>query len=243
MDFGPTNAAAVLLIHGFAGDHSTFTGLSNQLARAGIRSLSNDLPGHGLTLLDANSTEGLSVKLQEFTSRISDINKFHIVAHSLGALLAVALANKIDPASLTLIAPVGIGAKIDTEFIGKMAAPSSVKDVSEMLARLTTQPLSFSKSAIEALYKELAKGRLQNLQNSFTKHGKQAVDIRIALEKVSREIPVRIAVGLQDKIVNCQVTSTLFPLIGVHHFVKSGHMPHWDQRSEFVDLLIRIVQD
>lgn len=243
VDTGPDNATSVLLIHGFAGDHSAFTGLSNQLSRTGIRSLSIDLPGHGATELDADTTDELSSNLKEFVSQISGKNKFHIVAHSLGALPAISLADNFDIASLTLIAPAGIGAYIDVEFIEKMSSPSSVEEVSDMLARLTAQPVSLSRSAIEALYKVLAKGRLRNLKNSFTKRGKQTIDIRPALENISRNIPVNIAIGHQDKIINWQDALTLSPLIDVHHFIRSGHMPHWDQQPEFVDLLVGIVQD
>jgi len=243
VDVGPRNAPLALLIHGFAGDHSTFVGLANHLSRAGIRSISIDLPGHGTTLSEAETTDDLAVNLEDFAAHFATTGKLYIVAHSLGAIPAVMLCEGIEVASLTLIAPVGTGEEIDVEFIAKMSAPDSAAQVSEMLNRLTVRPSAQSDAAIDAYFSELSKGRLGNLAKAIIKRGSQAVDLQVALKRTAGKIPVRIIVGHQDRIVDWQNVLTVSPKISVHHFVDSGHMPHWDQRREFNELLTEIILD
>lgn len=243
VDSGPKNAPLALLIHGFAGDHSTFVGLENHLTRAGIRSISIDLPGHGATLSEAETTDDLAANLGDFVAHFAVGKELHIVAHSLGALPAVALCRNSEIASLTLIAPVGTGADIDVEFITTMGAPTSAAQVSEMMTRLTVSPSTLSDAAIGTHFKELSKGRLKALGNFIAEHESQTVDNRSALNHIAQKTRLRIIVGHQDQIIDWQNVLTLSPKIAVHHFADSGHMPHWDQRRDFNELLTEVILD
>jgi len=233
---GPADGVRFLLIHGFSGD-SSFSGLSNQLGRKGVRCVAINMPGHGATRLEAQTLNDLSTNLVQFSSQIMGPSGFHLVAHSIGAIPAVELATKIKPASLTLIAPAGIGTGIDTEFVHAMSAPTSIGQVSHLLRRLSVQPVKLSEAALKAVYTELARQRLINLANDFIGENGQSVDIVAKLERLSKEMPVRVIIGHQDQVIDWQDVLALPATIAIHHFKQSGHMPHWDQQRELCDLL------
>jgi len=237
VETGPANGVSFLLIHGFSGDSSTFSGLSNQLGRKGVRCVAINMPGHGATRLEAQTLNDLSTNLVQFSSEIMGLSGFHLVAHSIGAIPAVELATNIKPASLTLIAPAGIGTGIDTEFVHAMSAPTSIGQVSHLLRRLSVQPAKLSKAALKAVYTELTRQRLVNLANDFIGENGQSVDIVAKLERLSKEMPVRVVIGHQDQIIDWQDVLALPAAIAIHHFKQSGHMPHWDQQRELCDLL------
>lgn len=232
-----------LLIHGYANDHKTFSALANQLKKAGHRVVSIDLPGHGATLLEAKKVADLSINLEAFLKTVFKSKPIHLVAHSLGAAPALKLAESIKLASLTLIAPAGIGKSIDSEFIQIMATPDSKEQVNQMLLRLSVNPLALSAKMIEALYVELSKGRLANLAKDFVGEKGQTIDIVPAIKALSHKTSVKVIVGHDDRIFKWQDALLLPETVSVHHFKKSGHVPHLDQQSEILAILTRDIGD
>ncbi len=239
---GPLGGENFLLIHGYSGDHKTFSGVANQLKTAGHRAVSIDLPGHGVTLIEANNVAALSDNLEIFSNRVFGSKPFHLVAHSLGAVPAVELAENTRVASLTLLAPAGIGMSIDNAFIQVMAAPNSQAQVNHMLRQLSAGSPALSERMIEALYAQLCKGRLTDLAKDFVGARGQTVDIIPVLEGLSQKIPVRVIVGHQDKIIKWQDALQLPPMVSVHYFKGAGHMPHWDQLNDVVGVLTRDIK-
>ncbi len=241
--YGPVGGVPFLMIHGFSGDQATFAGLANGLSRAGCRVVALDLPGHGATRLEAENPQDLSKNLAKFVAEIMGPLPFHLVAHSLGAVPALALARVVSSASLTLIAPAGLGLKLDREFISGMAAPDCVDQVRNLLGRLTERPVSLSETAIEKLYRELTRGRLQALAKSLFGSVGQAHDIKPALEEVAGKTLARVLVGHRDRIIDWQDACALNSSVAVHHFARGGHMVHWDQPAEVLRILLQGVHD
>ncbi len=240
IDSGPLNGPLFLLIHGYSGDRTTYAGLAKKLNRVGIRTISLDLPGHGATRLEAGIVDDLFANLDQFAAEVMDQAEFHIVAHSLGTIPAVALAETCKIASLTLITPAGLRSEVNREFITGMAEPISTDHVSQLLQQLTVRPVGLSKSAVDALYKELTKGRLVSLAGSVLETVETAENLIETLNRLPQKIPVRVFTGHRDEIVNWQDVLALSPSIAIHHFTQSGHMPHWDQQREVRDLLVSI---
>ncbi|WKL42369.1 alpha/beta fold hydrolase [Sinorhizobium meliloti] len=83
LDSGKAAGDAVLLLHGFSGDRTTWAVVLAGLKRAGKRVIAPDLPGHGLTAIEATSPSDLSADLVEFLDAL-DVAEVDIVAHSLG---------------------------------------------------------------------------------------------------------------------------------------------------------------
>jgi pyruvate dehydrogenase E2 component (dihydrolipoamide acetyltransferase) len=234
---GPGTGVPVLLLHGFAGDRATWAVLAASLARAGMRVMAADLPAHGRTKVEAEDAVALGQGLAPLAQAAG--GRPHLVAHSLGAAAALALAAKGRAASVTLIAPAGMGLSIDREFIQGMADPRTAGEVAHLLRRLSDRPLSLSVAAIEQLHASLAKGRLKALAGSILGPLGQALDLVPAVEAVSRTMPVRVLVGHQDRIMDWRDALRLPSRVAVHHFPSAGHMPHWDAPAEVHDILVR----
>jgi pyruvate dehydrogenase E2 component (dihydrolipoamide acetyltransferase) len=127
-----------VLIHGFGGDSTTW-----QL-NAAIWSLQRpiyalDLPGHGSSSRDVGdgSIEMLVEAVAGFTEAL-EIKRVHLVAHSMGAAVAVRLAQR-DPAriaSLSLLSPAGLGAAVNPAFIADFTQAAGRKDVRRALETL-----------------------------------------------------------------------------------------------------------
>ena len=126
---GVESGAPVLFIHGFAADHSAWSGLQSQLARSGHRTIAVDLPSHGAAAQDAGDISELTQPVIALAEQKMGWQPVNIVAHSMGALVAVAVAQAVPTASLTLIAPAGVGRTINTHFLDALINPVDVASV------------------------------------------------------------------------------------------------------------------
>lgn len=228
-----------LLLHGFSGDRTTWATTISALQRAGKRVIAVDLPGHGVTEIEAKSGEDLSRDLPEFMQALH-LKRLHLVAHSLGAVAAVdlALTKPECIASLTLIAPAGLGSEIDSEFIRGMAAVSSKGELSHLLRRLSVNDVALSDAALETLSQQLGQGRLKALAEAINGASGQRVDIIAALQKLVTSIPVKVIFGLEDRIIPWSQVKALPPRVAIHLLSRSGHMPQWDQPRDVQDILL-----
>lgn len=225
-----------LLLHGFSGDRTTFAAFGSMLARAGYDVIVPDLPSHGGTRVEASSAADLAAPLPGFLAA-EGFRPTEIVAHSLGAVAAVSLAESLAGVErLTLICPAGLGLDIDADFIAGMAARPSPGALRHLLRRLTAKPAGLSDQAVAALAKTLSEGRLSDLADAvFGPHG-QSVDIVEPLARLARRMTVRIVVGLEDRIIPWTQVTAAPSRVAVHFVANAGHMPHWDQPAEVLAL-------
>lgn len=114
-----SSRADVLLLHGFASDRLSWLANQPALEKAGLSVAVLDLPGHGASPMDVGggSVETLAARVAEALDA-QRAGALHIVGHSLGGGLALLLAEKRPGLvrSLTLIAPLGLGAGVDQDF-------------------------------------------------------------------------------------------------------------------------------
>lgn len=235
---GPASGAPFLLVHGFAGDRTTFATLTGGLARAGRRVIALDLPGHGATERDAPDIDALRAPLPGFARAMFGDTAFHLVAHSLGAIPAVALARKGNVSALSLIAPAGIGLPVNADFIAGMADPASAGEVAHLLRMLTEAPAALSDAAVAGIFDVQRRGRVKRLAEALLGGRGQSVSIVEALDRLSADMPVRVLVGHRDRIFDWRDAPALSPRIAVHHFARAGHMPHAEAPRETLDILI-----
>lgn len=232
----PDAPRRALLLHGFSGDRTTFAAFGSMLARAGYDVLVPDLPSHGATRVEAASAADLAAPLPGFLAA-EGFRPTEIVAHSLGAVAAVSLAETLEGVErLTLICPTGLGLEIDGEFVAGMASRPSPGALRHLLRRLTAKPAGLSDPAVAALSQTLAEGRLAGLADAvFGPHG-QSVDIVEPLSRLARRMSVRIVVGLEDRIIPWTQVTAAPSRVAVHLVPNAGHMPHWDQPAEVLAL-------
>ena len=229
-----------LLLHGFAGDRTTWAALQSGLRRAGRRVIAPDLPGHGLTEIEAASVTDLSRDLIGLLDALQ-LNSVSLVAHSLGAAAAIALAteagNRIS--DVTLIAPAGLGSSIDQDFIRIMASGPSPGEIAHMLRRLSVTQADLSPAALDALAADLGRKRLEQLADALAGPSGQRIDTVAPINTLAAKLPVRVLFGLEDRIIPWQQITALPPSVAVHLFARSGHLPQVDQTRDVLDILLQ----
>lgn len=238
-DQGSKHAPTFLLLHGFSGDHTTWSGIASGLRRANFRVIAPDLPAHGLTTIEVGHSSELSDFLPDFLDALS-VENVHVVAHSLGAIAATKFiqthAERVS--GLTLIAPAGLGSEIDASFISGMANATTSGEVAHLLRRVAVKPVELSPELAADFASTMSKGRLKALADTLLGASGQCIDIIASLDKLSRVMPVRVLVGLHDRIIPWQQVTSLPPSVCVHFFAQSGHMPQWDQTKDVLDLIL-----
>ena len=134
---------AVVLVHGFGGALESWSSNHAALAAAGHAVAALDLPGHGESSVDAGSGS-----LDELVSVVRDymdavgIERAHLVGHSMGAAVCLALTDHeaARVRSLTLIAPAGVGQKINADFIGGLIGAHSRPELDVLMRVLFAEP-------------------------------------------------------------------------------------------------------
>jgi pyruvate dehydrogenase E2 component (dihydrolipoamide acetyltransferase) len=239
VDSGAEAGKPVLLLHGFAADHTVWAATASVLARSGHHVVAPDLPAHGATTIETARIADFTAPLPSFIDRLPHKSGFHLVAHSLGSAAAIALAEARPGlvARLTLVAPAGLGLRIDADFIHGMARAMSAGEISHLLRRLSVRGSELSHSALSQLAADMARGRLIGLAGDAVGPAGQRIDILPAIARLAEKIPVRVVFGLQDRIIPWEQVTALPPRVAIHLMAGSGHMPQWDQPRDFLDIL------
>jgi pimeloyl-ACP methyl ester carboxylesterase len=112
---GPT----VMLLHGFGTDKDQWLALVPHLEAAGYHVVVPDMPGFGSNFREIDAkydATTLARQMRAFAKSI-DVGMFHLVGHSVGAIVAAsyAYAMPVEVASLTLIEPLGLKAPNQSE--------------------------------------------------------------------------------------------------------------------------------
>lgn len=226
-----------LLIHGFAGDASTWAQLEASLKRAGHSVHAPDLPGHGTDNSQATTPEEFVEDMKCLARTLPQ--PLHIIGHSLGAWVGANIATlpELNIASLTLVAPLGAGQEISTDFIYGMAKVQNVDSLRELLRQLSPKSDTLSTDALTKMLKSLIDGKLSALANNLVGPKGQTLDILSPLADVPPHIPISAIIGTNDQIIPPAHAMNMPMRVSVH-FLPTGHMPHWDVPSEIAQLIL-----
>jgi pyruvate dehydrogenase E2 component (dihydrolipoamide acetyltransferase) len=219
-----------LLVHGFGGDAATWQ--MNAAAIAAHRQVyALDLPGHGFSSreLDSGSVEELADALSGFATALS-LYRFHLVAHSLGAAIAMRVAARQPEtiASLTLLSPAGLGSPVDPVFIAKFARASSRKEVKGVLEQLFEDRGLITAELIEKVQQGR---RLDGATQALGKIAAASFDARggaipggpVGLTKV--ESRTLVIVGDRDRVIRFDQAMRELSALRIEFLSGSGHMP------------------
>jgi len=241
---GPEGGDTVLLIHGFGADVNGW--MFNQSALAeGRRVIALDLPGHGRSGKDVGAGD-ISVFAEAIESFIAELGlkKVHLVGHSLGGAAALKSAGAPEIASLTLIAPAGLGDDINTQFLEGFLAAKRRKDLQPVLEQLVADPSLISRDMMDDVLKFK---RLDGVVSALSKiiaanfpGGAQAASLRNDLAKLS--IPVTVIWGAHDKIIPSSHASDLPDGVKVQIVEDAGHIPQMEASGAVNDLILATIE-
>ena len=109
--YGDPDGAAVILVHGFRGDHHGLDGMARGLTDAlpGVRAIVPDLPGFGASPAVPGREHDLALYaewLRAFAAGVAP-RGFAVLGHSFGSLVvAAAVAGGLAPAGVILVNPI-----------------------------------------------------------------------------------------------------------------------------------------
>ena len=233
----------VVLLHGFTADSQSWAPFEKAFS-PGRPLIRIDLPGHGKSpKRQIRSFQDLSrMMVEAFDDATRDVQQVHLVGHSLGAALALALADirGLRVASLTLIAPAGLGPEIDAATMNGIIRASRTESLAPWLRRLTATPDGISDDYARAAMRSRENAGLRACQADMSAalfpDGVQSFDLRPALQRI--DLPTQILWGRCDHIVPFAQGIAATGEFALHLLSGVGHIP----QIESPDRVARIAQ-
>lgn len=226
---GPPDGAPIVFLHGFASDSSSWYPLDRQLAKD-HPVYRIDLPNHGTSP---------KRQIKDFTALVKDVRDAfdaldlegaHVIGHSLGGALALALADTRAPriASLTLFAPGGLGPKINGDFIDGIAAASRPASLEAWLKVMVCDQRLIDPAFVNAAFAARTQAELRAAQVHMGKtlFGDQTQSFNLVPALHRLECPTRIVWGRKDRILDWHDALQAPGHIGLHLLEGVGHVPH-----------------
>jgi pyruvate dehydrogenase E2 component (dihydrolipoamide acetyltransferase) len=233
---GTGEGPAIVLLHGFGGDLNNW--LFNQpMLSESHEVIALDLPGHGGSGKDvgAGDMAMLSAALGDLLDALG-LERVHLVGHSMGGALALAFALKRPraAASLTLIAPGGLGPEINMDYIEGFIGAGRRKEMKGVLELLVADPGLISRDMVNEVlkYKRLdgVEAALGTLAGALFPGGRQETFGPAHLAAL--KAPTQAIWGRRDRIVPAAHAEALPPGVAVHLLDDVGHMPHMEAAAE-----------
>ncbi|MGD9603422.1 MAG: acetoin dehydrogenase dihydrolipoyllysine-residue acetyltransferase subunit [Gammaproteobacteria bacterium] len=223
-DSGP----AVLLIHGFGGDLGNWLFTQEPLA-AHAQVYALDLPGHGQSskAVTDGSIAALAGTVTGFMQAVG-IDRAHLVGHSLGGAIALSIAARTPEkvASVSLLAPAGIGPTINGGYLTGFIAGESRRDMKPILQQLVANPDLITRQLIDDILKfkrtDGVPEALRAIVAGFVDGDRQTVTLRDALAKLA--MPVQVLWGRQDRIIPVDQSAGLPANVKVEVLDGIGHL-------------------
>jgi pyruvate dehydrogenase E2 component (dihydrolipoyllysine-residue acetyltransferase) len=205
----------------------------------GRRVYALDLPGHGSSDKDVGdgSLATLAAAVVGFLDEI-EAPSAHLVGHSLGGAVAVAVAGQAPGRvrSLTLLAPAGFGSPPDTEYLRGFSAAVSRRELKPLLGHLFADDRYLTRQLVEDLlrYKRIdgVDAALATLLDSLLDGESQALDHAGRLG--SLDIPAVVVWGADDRILPVPDAVAVEGAVSLTVLPGVGHMAHVEQPDAVV---------
>lgn len=238
---GPDEGEAIVLLHGFGADMTTW--MFNQAALAEDRPVyALDLPGHGGSEkdLDDGSVAALAAVVRDYMDAVG-LGSAHLVGHSLGGAIAAAVALDAPDrvTALTLIAPAGLGPEIAGAFIEGFIGESRARKLRPIIEMLVADPADVTADMVEEVLKfkrlDGAVAALRAVADANFAGGVQQVSLRDRLGEL--RVPTRVVWGEADRILPASHAEGLPASIAVAAIPGAGHIVHMEKAAEVNSLI------
>jgi len=233
---GSGPATPLLFIHGFGGDLNSW--MFNQPALSSTRqSHALDLPGHGQSSFSQGkgSVRALSDAVVAAMDALA-LPRAHLVGHSMGGAIALLLAATRPErvASVTGLAPGGLGPELNRRFIDGFISANNRKSMQDALGLLFARAEVVTRAMVEeALRYKRQDGAVEALSAiaaaNFTPDGQKS-GLRELL--VSSKVPTQLIWGRHDRIIPVQHADLLASALATTIVDDAGHMPHMEAAAE-----------
>ena len=235
----------LLMLHGFGSDRASWF-LNQPDAAAYAQTLALDLPGHGASTAPLADASAPAIAAQVAAALANTGEPVHVVGHSFGGAVAIALAAARPDlvASLTLVAPAGIGGKVNRDFIAEFSEMESVGDAMTALTRLVDRRRLISRQMAERV---LADMRRPGRRAAIRAVGRALLDlpglIAPLVDTVAR-LPIRRAViwGAADRVSPPEPDRIARLAAETVMVAAAGHLPHMERPAAVNAVLRRAVR-
>ncbi|MGS4945158.1 acetoin dehydrogenase dihydrolipoyllysine-residue acetyltransferase subunit [Meridianimarinicoccus sp. RP-17] len=224
---GGGSGLPVVLLHGFGSDMTSWTPLEPHLGDRPLIRI--DLPGHGRSAPDAMPDFAALAAAVRAAFDDLGLARAHLVGHSLGGALALALADTRPRqiAALTLIAPAGLGPQVNGPALAGICRATRADSLAPWLRTLVADPRritdSYARLAMDARADPALRAAQTALADAIFPDGTQGFDLTAALDRLVP--PARIVWGKADAIIPWQHALRAPGRVGLHLFDHIGHMP------------------
>jgi pyruvate dehydrogenase E2 component (dihydrolipoamide acetyltransferase) len=218
----------VVLIHGFGGDLDNWMFAVPALAEE-HRVFALDLPGHGgsAKAVGDGSPESLADAVVEFLDAL-ELERPHLVGHSLGGLIAGLVAARGRAASLTLVAPAGAGQEVNREYVDGFIGAESRRELKPVLQMLFADESLVTRSLVDDVLKYK---RIDGVREALETIAGAALDGSIPLDEI--DVPVLVIWGAEDRVIS--------PGADAHVIEGAGHSPHMEAAGEVNRMIQRFL--
>lgn len=228
-----------VFIHGMYSDEFSWDPVINQLQKSNAVTSTITLLGHA----QQPSTK-IEVIDDIVSHAIKDIVAKHdsemiLVGHSLGALIAAKIAStgKVPIKHLVLIAPAGLGTRINQDFLDGMLYSNTIESVSRELGKTSFSEMPLSDTYVESLIQksQINFDNLTTIKKLISNEGIQQVSITNDLKLL--DIPITIIHGKEDTIVSSKDSLNSPDLTRLYFLSETGHIPQLEQPKSICTIL------
>ena len=238
LERGPDEPAGdpVVLLHGFGGDLNNWLFNTDKLAER-RRVYALDLPGHGESSKDvgAGDLAAFAEVLGGFLDAVGAA-RAHLIGHSMGGAvaLAYALEHPDRVASITLVAPAGLGEDINPDYIDGFVAAERRRELKGVLELLFADQGLVSRKLVDDVlrYKRLdgVEEALRQIAGAMYPSGRQTAVLTGDLDRL--QAPALVVWGAQDRVLPAAHGQALAGRARVEVLAGAGHSPHMEAANE-----------
>ncbi|WP_289537855.1 alpha/beta hydrolase [Pseudomonas sp. SO81] len=254
---GPKDGELVLLLPGLTIPLFYWSKFAEQLHRSGYRTLSFSAYGRGYSdrIRSAYTKQLFLKQAKELVEAVSDAEIKHVIATSMGALVAMSLVidGWINPETLTLVGPAGISSQIPlavriartrwvAELFGKFLGSKGVVDHLNHNVLAEEHAVELKKMVGEAFKHKGSMYSLLSTLRNFPLYGQQELFWRAG----DLELPKLLLWGAEDQVTpvsGMPIVKSLLRPRESHIIHDCGHMAPFEHPEIVSSLFIDFVQN